>query len=480
MMDSVAIPRGNPQTVLIALVGESYLPIIRSINDNRPDFILFICSEQSRRLIDGVGDVCGNKRPCPHCGEPIANPNNPVGKSIVIQAELERKEIGYEPIIVTLSDKKSDPTSSSNPVDDLQSCLNAATLAFQKARQFNPEAKIVADYTGGTKTMSVALVRVATGQFASDRTVLSVVAGTREGLTAVLAGTESVADQQAPLLRLEDRWHEALRLANAYHYASACQVLTDITRQAPPSYIARKTERLLDVCQGLDNWHRFAHGTALTYLCKHETIVGKPLLRTLEALVQARTSLPHDDKPSSGIPSPWTTTAVLPVYDLLNNAYRHATHGSYDDAVMRLNRSVEMVAQIRLLCAHGINHNAVPRNEKTETWFMNRNRFRSGESRNTARTTGLDDTYDLLITMNDSVGAIYKEHRESLADNVQKLRNRLYIVHRTRAVTENLYEKAARSVEQYLDAVSKTLDEGNTATPFPAPPFPQLVAEQFG
>ncbi len=171
---------------------------------------------------------------------------------------------------------------------------------------------------------------------------------------------------------------------------------------------------------------------------------------------------------------------MLPVYDLLNNAYRHATHGSYDDAVMRLNRSVEMVAQIRLLCAHGINHNAVPRNEKTETWFMNRNRFRSGESRNTARTTGLDDTYDLLITMNDSVGAIYKEHRESLADNVQKLRNRLYIVHRTRAVTENLYEKAARSVEQYLDAVSKTLDEGNTATPFPAPPFPQLVAEQFG
>jgi hypothetical protein len=111
--------------------------------------VYFFCSSApkgSAITIDGSGELCGNKSKskCPECGYEYYL-GNPKGKAIISQAGLSEDE--YE--IVSVNDP-----------DDLNLCYSTLMRISKLIREIYPEAQIIANYTGGTKTMSVAMALV--------------------------------------------------------------------------------------------------------------------------------------------------------------------------------------------------------------------------------------------------------------------------------------------------------------------------------
>ena len=89
------------------------------------------------------------------------------------------------------------------------------------------------------------------------------------------------------------------------------------------------------------------------------------------------------------------------VVDLLNNASRRAEEGKYDDAVARLYRCIELIAQIKLKERFGIDTSDVdlkliPEEVKDE---LERKRDEKGRIK-----IGLSDSYKLLSAFNDELG----------------------------------------------------------------------------
>ena len=138
------------EKILILSVGGSAEPIINAIKNSKPDFVYFFCSsgpKGSEGTIDSPGDPCGDKRKfkCTECGYEH-NLGNPNGKAIVFQTRFEKGQ--YE--IVTIDDP-----------DDLNECYEKLLALVETIKEKYDNSQVIANYTGGTKTMSIALALVA-------------------------------------------------------------------------------------------------------------------------------------------------------------------------------------------------------------------------------------------------------------------------------------------------------------------------------
>ncbi len=160
--------------ILILSVGGSADPIVNAIKEHNPDFVYFFCSSGTRgseKTIDSPGDPCGDKRKtkCPECGYSY-HLGDPKGRAIVFQAGLVKEQ--YE--IVTID----------NP-DDLNACYQLLLELAGRIEEGHEDCQIIANYTGGTKTMSaaMALVGVMTEQWD-----LSLNIGPRRDLIHVMSG----------------------------------------------------------------------------------------------------------------------------------------------------------------------------------------------------------------------------------------------------------------------------------------------------
>lgn len=126
--------------VLICTVGGSHEPIVTALRNGRPDHVIFVCSEK---------DPATGR---PGSEEQILRPDNiikarpddakPTLPNIPAQAGLPQEQ--FEVLLV--------------PADDLDAAFAAIHTALHGLRSRFPDAHVIADYTGGTKTMSSALV----------------------------------------------------------------------------------------------------------------------------------------------------------------------------------------------------------------------------------------------------------------------------------------------------------------------------------
>ncbi len=85
------------------------------------------------------------------------------------------------------------------PADDLDGAVGVMLRAVADLSERFPEARLVADYTGGTKTMTAALVVAA---LESERVALRLVTGTRGDLVKVHDGSQSGLDVSAEAIGL--------------------------------------------------------------------------------------------------------------------------------------------------------------------------------------------------------------------------------------------------------------------------------------
>jgi CRISPR-associated protein (TIGR02710 family) len=257
-----------------------------------------------------------------------------------------------------LPETPADVAVSAVPPDDLDRALALVDAALAAERAAGHEVTV--DYTGGTKTMTAAMVLAAT---AHEGVALQFMAGRRPDLVQVAAGSEVAVAMPGELLGLARLFATARAFTQARNYAAALAVMRAVeetVRQTPIGVPQPWQDRIALWCGWLgilEAWDRFRHGQA-SDLCG-QALRGAGTL----ALALERAGLPARIAALAGAkgrPQP-----VL-LEDLWLNALRRADLGLWDDAVARLYRLAEAAVQCRLWTAHRLETKAIPWDRLTE------------------------------------------------------------------------------------------------------------------
>lgn len=301
-----------PKAVVLS-VGGSAAPIIASLNAQQPEYVCFFVSAASRAAIEAE----------------------------ILPGLIYRPR--HHDWIETPS------------AEDLLACYGALHREIPRlAEKWRVSlAEWVADYTGGTKTMSVAL-GLATIQAVGRYSYVGGTERTKDGLGVVVDGKERIlhlsnpwdalaviARQRASLLFSRGRYEAA-----AEEYEAIADRMSEAERRVYQAFVL--------LCRGYAAWDRFAHGVAQESLSRalrtlepYAAGMNDPALTALVTTASGQARLLVGLRGKEG--------AELRVADLIANARRRGDlEARYDDAVARLYSGLEMSARSALELRHGI------------------------------------------------------------------------------------------------------------------------------
>lgn len=387
------------RNILCCTVGGSHQPIIRAIRQLKPDYICFFCTSGkagSDKQIIGKGKIIKAK----HGDEKATLPNIPV--------QLDLSPATYEVVEV--------------PHDELEAAYLVMTETLRGFSAKHADAHLYADYTGGTKTMTAALV-VAALEYNVE---LHAVIGRRTDLERVADGTEWGFPASVEQIQFEREMRQQLSAWRSFAYAQAGQGLSQLR---PPAKIELKERFLLakTLSDVFDAWDRFDHEKAWELLSACRNSVGAryaDYFKTLTALTG------NNEK---------RVPAML--QDLLLNAERRAAQGRFDDAVARIYRLIEWTAQWVLKRDCGVDTADLPESFIPDD--MNIHRGVSGKIQ-----APLYLSWQLVEKKVQSPAAEFmKKHGEDLR-GILAYRNDSILAHGTTPVDATLWGKMLANMEE--------------------------------
>lgn len=392
--------------VLICSVGGSPDPVVNAVTQNRADWVVFLCSAgggaaASDRTVteDTTRKV---KVTCPACKKTTSTEEQQ--QSIAKRAGLATDAYAVE--------------SVANP-DDFAEVVAACERITKSisARFVGEDVEVTANYTGGTKTMSAALVAFALRQ---PGWICQVNASyPRLDLIGVRAGDVALP-QDASTLLVSDVTALAHRLMDREDYVGAVDVLTQtLTRarmvpsdRAPLMALRARTELMVA-------WDAFDHAEALNRTATPGA-ASEGDQKRLKVILRARELLS-----GSGAWGPRDVSGIELVEDLVENALRCERRGRYDDAVGRLYRTTELLAQIQLRRGYDIRTGdvAAARVPEAARGGLNEHMSKDGKIK-----LGLVASFELLSALGDPLGLWFAQEaiKEPLKEFLRARNDSLY------------------------------------------------------
>lgn len=301
-------------TILVLTVGGSHQPLVTAIQTLKPDRVVFLCSDETPTAKGSYVQVIGE------------------GKIIKSDPKLDKPDLPNIPTQVGLSPDQFDVVKIEH-FDNLEACYLESIRILIKLHHEQPHARLIADYTGGTKSMTAGLALAAVD---SEWCELNLIAGTRTDLEKVRDRSQFSRPIAVWDLRGRRKLEEVQARLSRFDYAGAASMLERIGQMPISESFSDKVRAGLAICRGLDAWDRFNHDEARTLLQPY-----RPYLK--------ESSIMLDDLCRVEPRDPY-----LRVEDLFLNAERRAIQGRYDDAAARIYRALELIAQVRLRAKHGI------------------------------------------------------------------------------------------------------------------------------
>ncbi|MFM8524911.1 MAG: TIGR02710 family CRISPR-associated CARF protein, partial [Cyanobacteriota bacterium] len=396
-------------TVLIITLGTSPEPIINCISSLRPDRVVFLCSTESQVLVDTV-----------------------LSKVPLHDFQAERDLVVLQQ---RLSGKGSDGVE--NELDQLDRVYIRALDLFLRVRDEDRGCRIIADYTGGTKTMTTGLAMAAIDD--GDVKLHLTVTDRSRGQSAISGYSSPVAVSTAAIhaRRLRDR--ELPSLLKRHDYEAARQAVRRVQAIVDPDADTRQWLQWLEaLLVGLDAWDRFDHRRALDVLeGLGDRRLHQPLLFPLKRVIGSRRLLDQEAEEQR-----WPQMkghGLEAVEDLLRNAERRAGQERYDDAVGRLYRAMELTEQLLLkigVCEQvgpeGILTGDVDLERLPEAlqprWQAKAAQSHAGQPSAKPRPLkiGLADGFDLLADLGHPTGLEWQQRRAELINAINTRNSSLF------------------------------------------------------
>lgn len=401
--------------LLICTVGGSPEPIVKALTHWRPIKVWFVPTAQTKRCIehDSV-DRTGKTIP------------SILGAARAAEFPLDAGRYDIHEL--------SDGEDLALCLTELQRLTGDVERWVKRGEDFN----VVVDFTGGTKCMSAAVSL----QASRWPCVFSYVGGaqrTKDGVGVVEPGHERVVHHANPWDALGYRAVEDyVVLFDRHAFLAAANVAAATMRRVSRPDRKRELASLEQLAKALDAWDRFDHATSKNLLESVNKSAndlravlgatrGDRVLAGAAQLVEHLGQLGEAPTPSRHH-----------VLDLLANAKRRKNEGRFDDAVARLYRALEAIAQVALKEAHGVESTEkvplaqVPESLRT-MWAARAN--------DGVVTLGLQDDYALLAALGDPVGAKFQDAELNGIKSPLVARNRSILAHGFERVSESVFDR---------------------------------------
>ncbi|MHA1294249.1 MAG: TIGR02710 family CRISPR-associated CARF protein [Promethearchaeota archaeon] len=410
-----------PKTLILS-VGGSISPLICSINHHKPEYIIFFTSTETKEQVT------------------------------VILQNATHKPKGHDFII----------TESS---EFLNVCLNKLLSQLpEKIRIWNikPEETII-DYTGGTKSMSAALV-LATIELSSNFSYVGGEERNKNGIGVVIDGKEK-------MLYLKNPWDELAILEkkkiNILFNSARYQLARDTALKAAEK-VSEKNQAFFKMLalliEGYMLWDSFKYKDAL-HKINNAVSKLKIYCAGLDNSHPWHSLLKQIEKNAEFLMNIKKEENII--LDILANAKRRAEiENKYDDAVVRIYRTLEKKARLELkfygIDTSNVDINKVPLSIREEV----KSKYLSEDN----KRIKIPQYASYLILKEiekekgiKKYGYKYFEEEKTLIKEIMNYRNLSIIVHGDNPIDEQKYERAWKNILEFLDIKEENL-----------PIFPQL------
>jgi CRISPR-associated protein (TIGR02710 family) len=340
---------------------------------------------------------------------------------------------------------------------DLAICLDRLRQLTPEVMQWaarGQEFQVVVDFTGGTKCMSVSV-----GLQASRwPCIFSYVGGserTKDGVGVVVSGAEKVVYQANPWDALgRQAVEDFVVLFDQHAFLAAANVAALAKTHVSRPDRRRELAVLEQLAKAFDAWDRFDHQSSSATFDNVAKSAND--LRAVLGLAKGNQVLDSVTRLANHLGELCRATPPSRhhVLDLLANAKRRKGEGRVDDAVARLYRAIEAVAQVALKESHGIAStekvplDRVPEPLRTE-W--------ASRAKDGIVAIGLQDAYALLASLNDALGEKFRSAALNGTKSPLVARNRSILAHGFDRVSANVFDKLWTTALSLADVEEATL-----------------------
>lgn len=410
----------------IFTVGGSPEPIINAIKNHYFDFVFFICTKgkpevASERVVDG---------------RPLKNGE----KIIVNETGLSSHNYKKLPLDVDI-------------VDD----INAISSEIEK--KLLPEVEsminqwkhveVIANFTGGTKSMSIALALIAINQEGWE---LQVNAGVRPNLIKIDTGDFPLYINKTNLKYKGERVHFNELMGQFFYEEILEKVERFLKDKSLPNDLRQELMILRNILRVLILWDKFDHEKAENEL---DYVLGG--LREESKIIKKMQPYRIWLKKING---KIRSNGFAKVIDLFYNAKRRAKQERFDDAVARYYRAIEMLAQIRLISKYGIDSSNIKCNElkglPESALELLKKLCEKGADEKGKLKIGLVSDYEVLGSLNDELGKFYSERKKHLLMALEK-RNNSILAHGNNPILRDDFKEIEPVFEEFIIEGLKSL-----------------------
>ena len=314
--------------------------------------------------------------------------------------------------------------------NDFEKCYSDAKKVLGKLvkKGYSPE-NITVDFTSGTKAMSAGLVLAAVSL---ECNAISYVYGERDEGGRVISGTERNMILTPTEIIADKRKELAALLFNKYQYEGCLELIKNVKAMTQNEKVLGKFNLLETSAKVYSAFDKFDHENAMKYLKE----LGKGNEQEMCINTYNNKILLHREIESKKY-------SLEEIADLVENAKRRGGEGKFDDAIARLYRVIELLAQFRLWSKHNIDSSDVDTHRIPKDYRGYYEKMR----KNGTISIGLKKAYKLLEDLNDSIGKDFSNNPEIL--KVLNWRNYSILAHGTKPINREQYEGALKVVENF-------------------------------
>lgn len=294
----------------------------------------------------------------------------------------------------------------------------------QKWFQRGQDYRLIADFTGGTKCMSAALALVCR-RLPCRFSYVGGTERTKGGVGVVINGKEEVLHTDNPWDSMGyQAVEDGIALFNNEDYEAAIHTLGECLPRIERPDLKKGLVSLRLLAEAYLAWDLFDHRTS-----------AQKLREVLKNANDIRSIFPYSSESLLGTIKSQLSFLTLftetepgrhTILDLCANAQRCHTKGHYDDAVARLYRAVEAIAQFQLRDLYNIpDTGKVPLDMAPEPL---RTKW-SSRTKEGKLLLGLQDDYQLLETLGDKLAQRFKDLGLAGKESLLAARNQSILAH---------------------------------------------------
>jgi CRISPR-associated protein (TIGR02710 family) len=407
-------------TVGVGVDGDISSGIERLIERENPDKAIFIGSEESRQKVY----------------DPYLS-----GKELIKRCQPEWH---------TLTDENNHKT-----------IYEDCKLIMDRYRIQHPVEKnhYVADFTTGTKAMSVGLALAAV---AREFQFLSYIYGKREK-GRVIPGTEVPISLSPKTFYLDRDLKKVIELFNLHQFPAAAQLVLGFYSHQQDKAFQNKVEFLRNLISGFWQWDLFQFKEAnkiFTELTRNEETAD-----LLKALKLYKKMDGINQNLYLCLKNPYSEILAA---DLFENALRRLSEGKYDDAVARFYRLTEFLAQYILKTEYKIDTDNVdlsqlPGNVSEET--KEKAKEILPNPRDGKIQISMEKSYKLLEILGHPIGSRF--FNEPDIKELQRKRNYSILAHGFQPIGKEACEKLKTILESYFNHILPKFPHYRDESKFP-------------